>query len=230
MDDNAAQVQNNKSQINLLIHNLLTMKIDDLFNWHGKLGDYIIYNYRGQKCIRRKPKIRNPPTSMQKAQQERMTSVGIFYKALKDAGLSPYWTEASKGKLPHGYNLVVKENMPAFQANGEICDFTKLQPTPLLLPLPDNMQLAQEDDGSWLLQWTNNSCLPGAAEDDLLRVFLMRDAESFNLVPVNTGNARRGDGKARFSIGEALKDYPHLYALFCSSTGWRCTNSRYFHI
>ena len=159
-----------------------------------------------------------------------MSSIGILYKALKDAGLSPYWSTASEGQLAHGYNLVTRENLPAFCADGRICDFAKLQLTPSLLPLPDDLQLEQETDGSFRLQWTNNPCLPGAAEDDVLRLFLMRDAESFTPVAVETGNVCRGDGEARFTIPERLKDYAHLYVVFCSRTGWKSSSSRYLKL
>ena len=201
-----------------------------LLNWSGKVGNYVICTYRGQKYVRRRPRKKCPPTPMQRAQRERMSSIGILYKALKDAGLSPYWSTASEGQLAHGYNLVTRENLPAFCADGRICDFAKLQLTPSLLPLPDDLQLEQEADGAFRLQWTNNSCLPGAAEDDVLRLFLMRDAESFTPVAVETGNVCRGDGEARFTIPERLKDYAHLYVVFCSRTGWKSSSSRYFKI
>ena len=93
-----------------------------LLNWSGKVGNYVICTYRGQKYVRRRPRKKCPPTPMQRAQRERISSIGILYKALKDAGLSPYWSTASEGQLAHGYNLVTRENLPAFCADGRICD------------------------------------------------------------------------------------------------------------
>ena len=116
---------------------------NDFFDFSGAIDDYIIYTRRGQKCLRRKPREPKPPTSpRQVAQQERMASVAIFYQALKEVGIYPYWQEASKGQLAHGYNLLVKANLPAFNYEGLICDFTKLQLTPGRLRLPDGMENA----------------------------------------------------------------------------------------
>ena len=79
---------------------------NDFFDFSGAIDDYIIYTRRGQKCLRRKPREPKPPTSpRQVAQQERMASVAIFYQALKEVGIYPYWQEDNKPKP----NTIVKE-------------------------------------------------------------------------------------------------------------------------
>lgn len=206
------------------------MKFDSFLDWSGKVGNYVICTYRGKKYVRRRPRKTTPPSPRQRAQRERMASVGSFYTALKSAGLYPYWEKAAEGQLSHGYNLITRENMPAFQADGKICDFSKLQLTPSLLPLPDHLQLSKRPDGSWLLQWTNSPCMPGATNEDFLRVFLMGDTENFTPVPVDSGSTCREDNEATFALPEKAKDYSHLYVAFCSQASGKCSRCKYFDL
>ena len=96
----------------------------------GTIGDYVVYLYRGKRCIRRKPsKVKPPSAPGQVAQQERMASIAIFYQALKGVGIYDFWRQATEGMMLHGYNLLVQRNLPAFGGDGRICDFSKLQLT-----------------------------------------------------------------------------------------------------
>ena len=208
-----------------------TEKPISFMNFSGKIGDYVVYEYRGKTCIRHKPREPKLPRSPgQVAQQERMASIAILYQALKEVGIYPYWQQAAQGRIAHGYNLLLKANLPAFNYEGLICDFAKLQPTPNLLPLPDGLELAAEAGGTWRLSWRNTPCIPRAKDDDRLWLLLMRDGDTFDPETVDTGNAQRSDGEARFRIPEQYQDYQHLYVLFCSKTGWECSKSRYFHL
>ena len=143
---------------------------------------------------------------------------------------APSVETAAEGQLAHGYNLLTKENLPAFRAGGYICDFAKLQLTPAFLALPDDLRLAQEEDGAWRLQWVNAPFQAGTAEDDRLQVFLMRDEDSFDPLPVETGEVCRKDGIVRFCIPEEWKACGHLYVFFCSQTGWKSSACRYFRM
>ena len=207
------------------------MNVNNFMLVSGKMGNYVFCTYRGQQYVRRRPRKREgAPSPKQEAQMERMAAVAIFYRALKEAGLFPYWETAAEGQLAHGYNLLTKENLPAFRAGGYICDFAKLQLTPALLALPDDLRLAQEEDGAWRLQWVNAPFQAGTAEDDRLQVFLMRDEDSFDPLPVETGEVCRKDGIVRFCIPEEWKACGHLYVFFCSQTGWKSSACRYFRM
>ena len=151
-------------------------------NFSGKIGDYVVYEYRGKTCIRHKPREPKLPSSPgQVAQQERMASIAILYQALKEVGIYPYWQQAAQGRIAHGYNLLLKANLPAFNYEGLICDFAKLQPTPNLLPLPDGLELAAEAGGTWRLSWRNTPCIPRAKDDDRLWLLLMRDGDTYTI-------------------------------------------------
>ena len=205
------------------------MKEINWFNGAGKIDDLVVYDHRGQKCARRIGKSRVPPSPAQLAQRKRMASAVIFYQAMKEVGIVPYWEEAAKGQKASGYNLQVGANILVFGEDGAIGDVSKLQITPELLPLPDEF-LVHEANGFWQLQWLNPLYLPGAADDDVLHLLLMRDGETFDPQRIDSGSACRRDGNAFFSIPEASRDYCHLFAFFCSRTGWKCTKSRYFNL
>ena len=111
-----------------------------------------------------------------------------------------------------------------------ISDFAKLRLTPDLLPLPDGLSLVREADGAWRLEWAVVPGLPGAAADDYLKVFLMRDGETFNPECIVAGDACRADGRAVFRVPEALDDYRHLFIVFCSQAGAKSSESRYFDL
>lgn len=195
----------------------------------GKSGDFVVCSWRGRPYLRRRPEtIAGFPSPGVAAQQERMASAAIFYQAMKEVGIYPFWQRAARGTQMNGYNLMLLENLPAFRGDGAIGDFAKLRPTPDLLPQPDGLELRGEAEGMWTLDWEPDTGLPGAAADDALRLLATRDAETFAFRPVDAGGALRGDGAARFSLPEDAKDHTHLFVYFCSRTGEVCTSSRYF--
>ena len=210
------------------------MKVEErneFLNLVGKLDDYVVYKRRGQTCLRRRPAPpRGIPSAGFAAQQERIAAIAIFYRALKEAGLYPYWQRAAKGLVAHGYNLITKANLPAFGGQGKIGDFTKLRLTPNLLPLPDGLTLAAEADGTRTLEWLPDTGLPGAAADDEARLLVMPDDETFVLANVDAGGATRGDGTLRLALPDERRDYPHLFVHFRSRTGGVCSVSRYFNL
>lgn len=202
-----------------------------LDHFTGKIDGFIVYTHRNRRCIRRIPAAKHPPsTPGQLAQQERIAAIAIFFHSLKIAGIYPYWQKAAEGLLLTGYNLLVKTNLPAFSGEGNICDFSKLCISTGQLPLPDKMELQQEDNGEWILSWTNTPYTTGGKADDRLKVVVMKDFETFDVEQPDTGDYCRGDCRAIFRLPEKLKDYSHLYVIFCSRTDGKSSRSRYFKI
>lgn len=197
----------------------------------GTLDDMIVYMHRNRRCIRRKPLTVKPPSAPgQVAQQERMASIAIFYRALKEVGIYAWWQKAAEGMLWHGYNLLVKLNLPAFEREGKICDFTKIRITTGPVALPDAPRLTPVGDGVWRLYWVNTPYQVNAGEDDRLWLFVMKDSETFDVEPVATGGICRRDGGVEFSLPKELTDYTHLYVVFSSPANGTCSESRYFNI
>ena len=185
--------------------------------------------YRGRRCIRKKPsKVKPPSTAGQVAQQERMASIAIFYQALKEVGIYAFWQQASEGMVQNGYNLLVKGNLPAFDGEGRICDFSKLRLTAGTVALPDGLRVYGAGEGAWRIAWENTPNQVNASPDDRLRLYVMRDSETFAVRPVACGHACRRDGEVTFRLPEELREYLHLYVVFCSSTGEECSENKYF--
>lgn len=159
-----------------------------------------------------------------------MAAVAIFYQALKEVGIYPFWQRVARGKNVNSYCLLTRENLPAFRGDGAIGDFAKLRPTPDLLPLPDGLRLQGEADGTWRLDWEPDTGLPAAKADDAARLLAMLDAETFVFLEVDAGGATRGDGSLRFSLPGNCRDWLHLFVFFCSRTGEACSTSRYFNL
>lgn len=200
-----------------------------LFDFVGTVDDYVVYVWRGRRCLRRRPKRpEGPPPPGVAAQRERLAACAVFFRALKEVGIYSYWQRAAEGMTMHGYNLLQKANMPAFQADGAIGDFAKLRLTPDLLPLPDDLTLSPEAEGSWRLAWRVAPPLPRAKDDDRVRLLAMRDNETFVLHPLDTGGACRADGEVGFAFPPSARDCSHLFAYFCSRTGEVCSLSMYF--
>lgn len=197
----------------------------------GRYGDTVFYAYRGLECARSIPaKVKPPSSPGQVAQQERMAAIAIFYQALKEVGIYDYWNKAAEGLVMNGYNLLVKLNLPAFCGEGTICDFAKLCPVTGMLGLPDELTLTPETDEAWELTWRNTPFQTNAAPDDRLLLLVMKDCETFDIVPLETGDACRRDEKTIFRIPANLKMFSHLYVVFCSRANGVCSESRYFKL
>lgn len=197
-----------------------------LGKFSGKLGNKVYYEYRGQLCIRSKPKFTKPPSSPgQLAQQERIAAVALFYQALKEVGIYGYWKKAAEGLLQTGYNLLVQANLPAFDGEGKICDFSKVNLTPGGIPWPDNFTLQRGEVGEWVAVWNTAVRHPKAKADDRLVIALMKDAVTYDVKLPEIGTPRREDGKAVFHISEELSDFVYLFWYFCSDSDQLCSKS-----
>lgn len=198
-------------------------------NFSGRYGDAIFYPYRNLTCVRQMPKEMPAPTSPgQLAQQERIASIGILYRAMKEAGLYPYWQKAAEGLTWNGYNLLVKANLPAFGHDGTICDFSKIQLSAGKVALPDNLRQEKDADGNRVVKWDNNPLKTNARDDDRVWLAAMKDRETFDIQLLDTDEACRRDGRVLVRLPEILKNYLHLYVAFCSPANGECSASRYF--
>lgn len=189
----------------------------------GSMDGLILYERNGRLCGRRKPlDVKRPSAPGQVAQQARVASVAIFYQSLKDAGIYPYWKLAAKGKVQSGYNLLMMRNLKAFNGEGRICDFPKLRITEGEVALPDGLQVRKAEEGTWTVEWMNTPHQAGTSPDDRLRLYVMKDSETFAVKPVECGETCREDGTATFRLAGELEDYGHLYVVFVSCDGRGC--------
>ncbi|WP_251621365.1 DUF6266 family protein [Odoribacter lunatus] len=197
----------------------------------GKMGDHVYYEYKGLPCVRSNPQKVQPPSSPgQLAQQEKMAAVAIFYQALKEVGIYAYWKKAAEGLLLTGHNLLVKANLPAFDGEGNICDFAKLRLTPDTLAAPDNLSLQAGEDGKLIARWSNAVPHPRTQPEDRLVVALMKgDVENYNVKLPDIGDFHRQDEEAIFQIPDKLKRYEKIFMFFINEQACQCSSAQLFH-
>lgn len=198
----------------------------------GKADGLIYYEYRGLPCVRRMPRNVQPPHAPgQIAQQERIAAVAIFYQALKEVGIYAYWQKAAERKVQTGYNLLVQANLQAFDAEGNICDFSKLRMTPDTLPLPDSLSLQAGEREEWQVTWKTSVPHPGASDDDRLVVALMEgNAANYEVELPDVGNFRRGDGEAVFRLPGKFEEYEKMYLYFENTKNCKSSLSILFNL
>lgn len=198
----------------------------------GKADGLIYYEYRGLPCVRRMPRNVQPPHAPgQIAQQERIAAVAIFYQALKEVGIYTCWQKAAEGKMQTGYNLLVQANLQAFDAEGNICDFSKLRMTPDTLPLPDCLSLQAGEAGEWQATWKTSVPHPGAGEDDRLVVALMKgEANNYEVEFPDVGIFRRRDGEAVFRLPDKFKEYEKTYLFFKNEQSCKSSQAKLFNL
>lgn len=203
--------------------------INDL---HGKLGGFVIYQRLGKICVRHKPDGYKPSGATQLAQQRRLASVNILYKALNAVGLAGYWKEADKPLGWSGYNLFVSRNIPAFDPDGLIGDAEKVCLTPGTgVYLPDEMTVRKEEEGIYVLAWKNATCYPTNDDADRVVLALMQGRDRFGIKLLDKdGIACRGDGSVRFEIPVKLRSYGNLYCFMQSATGLSVSASKHFRL
>ncbi len=205
-------------------------KDSDFKGLRGKLGGVVVYERLGTLCVRRRPDGFKPAGAGQLAQQRRMASANIFYKAAKHAGVAAYWKDAPKPAGCTGYNLFIRENIRAFSAEGLLEAPEKVKLTVKTgLELPDGPVLEREAEGKAVVRWKNVTNYPGCAADDRLVVVLMRGGRHFDLryLHAPTGIARRGDERCEIVLPAPLAAYGLVYVFMLSADGRQVSNSLY---
>lgn len=200
----------------------------------GRIGGYVIYEYRGQTCIRKLPdKERIKLTPEMVEQQGRVAGTAALYQAMKAAGLLPAWQEATRGTRWTGYNLFVKLNQRAVKGTGKVGRFEEVLLSVGELENPSRMEVRRMDAEQVEVTWQEEVELPrGCREDDRLRAVLLREGEEGPEMAIpEIGDWQRKHCRAviRLPTKEG-KSYEHLFCYFCSADGKRFSRSRYFYI
>lgn len=209
---------------------MAVLENDDLKGLCGRLGNLVVYRRLGKICVRMRPEGFKPTGAGQVAQQHRLASVNIFYKAVKAAGLTGYWKSAERPAGWTGYNLFVSRNLAAFSADGLLGAPEKVSLTEKTgLELPDALTLEKGAEGRFRLTWRNVTGYPGCGESDRLVVALMRGGRYFDvkLPGGKEGIACRKDGEVEFFLPENRKEYKHMYCFMCSEEGEAVSGSVY---
>ena len=195
----------------------------------GKLGGCVVYKRLGKTCVRTLPESRKPTGREMLAQQRRVASAAILYKALKFAGLAKYWNDAEKPSGWSGYNLFISKNVPAFAPNGFIGDADKVRLTVGTgIYLPDELIIRQTGEDTWGLTWKNVTCYSGGDAGDCMMLALMQGRNRFAIkILDDAGVACRRDEYVELKLPAAWQGYTHLYCFMRSETG-KVSDSKHF--
>lgn len=195
----------------------------------GKLGGCTVYDRMGETCVRTLPESRKLTGKEVIAQQRRIASIAILYKALKSAELAKYWNDAEKPSGWSGYNLFVSKNLPAFTPDGLIGDADKVCLTVGTgIYLPDELSIRRGGENTWTLTWKNVTSYPGNDAGDCMILALMQGKDRFAIkIFDEAGVIRRRDEYAELILPAAWQGYTHLYCFMRSETG-KVSDSRHF--
>ena len=202
---------------------------------YGKLDGFTVYQRLGQTIIRIIAGVR-PTGAGQLAQQERLKGCTTFYKAVRAAGLSPYWKQVEKLPGQTGYNRFISLNLPAFSDKGWIEAPEKVHLTEKArLELPEEITCNPVPDTPeetrWRITWKDKTGYPSRQASDQAIIAVMRGGKYFDVKFIEpTGKALRGEGHLEFVKPKELSNYVHCYLFFQSDDGNQVSASCYLGI
>lgn len=202
---------------------------------YGKLDGFTVYQRLGQTIIRTIAGVR-PTGAGQLAQQERLKGCTTFYKAVRAAGLSPYWKQVEKLPGQTGYNRFISLNLTAFSEKGWIEAPEKVHLTEKAkLELPEEITCSPVPDTTgekrWAVTWQDKTGYPNRQATDRAVLAVMRGGKYFDVKFIEpTGKASRGEGHLEFAKPKELSNYVHCYLFFQSASGNQVSASCYLGI
>ena len=119
----------------------------------GRVGNMIVYEVKGQTRMRSEPlDIKNPRTPKQVAHRNKVRGISDLFNST-DMRLLGTFDRATADSLMNGYNLFLKRNLKALNAEGQVGDPAKLCLAAGVLPLPSSLSVETEEDGTVRFAW-----------------------------------------------------------------------------
>lgn len=207
-------------------------KLKSIFEFGGRIGNFVVYSLNGKLCMRSLPETPAPMCAEMVAQQGRMKAVAILYRAMKAAGLLEAWERVEKPAGWSAYNLFTKQNMPVLTGEGFIGDFQRLavttgkvaQPTGCVI---NDEELTVKDEGLTMNEgrievgWETGTGYAHCRGDDRLGAVLMKGEGKWfgmKVLEVVEGGLR-SEGRAALRVPEELRGWRYLYCFMRSRTG-----------
>ena len=189
-----------------------------LGGFSGKVGNVVGARWKGIDYMRVKADRRNDAnTEGQIAQRSRFSGILRFAQSVLNPIVRPIWEVAAKGLQMTGFNLFIKDNMEAFDAEGNVIDFGQLQMSKGDLA-PAKLAIASTDgvEKSVTVSWPDNTGQGQSNANDRLRLLAVKEGK----IPVllNTSferSAGTGDYVIPFETGDEI----HVYAFFENADG-----------
>ena len=177
----------------------------------GTVGNVIGGSWKGIDYIRIKPDHHTDANTEKQVQHRaKFSAVVALAKSIKTKVIKPIWDQLAV-KMS-GYNLFVKENIGAFDVDGNVSDYSLLTFSKGEVSLPADVVAADDAavEGGIKVTWTDNSGDEGAAAtDELMLVALAGDG----IYVAGTG-ATRADGEAAVVLPFGPGVEVNVYAFF----------------
>jgi len=140
----------------------------------GKVGNIIGASWNGIDYIRTKPDhVKNPNTRKQQAQRSKFKGVQELAQMLKYPVIRPCWNHIAV-KMS-GFNYFTQKNIGAFGSDGQIEDFSKIQPFIGSLPFPVefNGSVDQTDGTKLVFEWKDDKDVCQFSDESMLNIIVL---------------------------------------------------------
>lgn len=163
----------------------------------------------------------------QKNHRKCFASVMKYASRMMKTFVKPIWNKAATETLS-GFNLFVKANKPAFNANGIVADPGLLRFSEGSLPLPGNLMVTKSFEQSNVITvcWKNQITNPTLKHNQLMAVFYRID----ELVEPFLKVFMRKDEQAQIVLPENMGNEIWLYLFFRSVDQSAYSNDQAFKI
>ncbi|MGF7139776.1 DUF6266 family protein [Roseimarinus sediminis] len=144
----------------------------------GTIGNVVGGSWKGITYLRVKSDHYNDANSEKQVKQRtKFAACVAFAKLIIDTIIRPIWNK--KAVKMSGFNLFTKTNLSAFNADGDIGDYSQLQVSVGDLPLPENIVIADdaETEGGVSITWEDNSGTGSALASDEFRILAISNGE-----------------------------------------------------
>ena len=196
----------------------------------GKLDGLVFVKVGDKTYVRTAPERRKDSWSPKQEQhRRRFQAFTRFYRMHRGNIVQPIWN-LSATKQQTGYNLFMKANLPAFNADGSDFDPSLLHYSTGPLDLPQNLMLHRDELNPMMVHvsW-NPECITRQErpDDELL---IVRGGSYRAIGPIETA-AQRKAGSCTFDFTDRLKEGPwDLYLFFVSADRKKYSPDKHFSV
>lgn len=192
----------------------------------GRLGNTVHYVLNGQHIVRMVGVNTKPPTVKQKANRQAMSVImDLLRPALRFVnagfGLEAMNTVCNAHNLAVSYNK--KHALQGEYPNLSV-DYSKVQFSRGVLPLPDGLRMEKEGNGI-RISWNPEHLDKGDSPDNIVMVMLLKPGQSRGDCMLNAG--KRSEGSCFIELETGHQSQTEVYICFKSSSGKSISNTAY---
>ncbi len=180
----------------------------------GAIGPVVFYKLRGKSYARRRPdRSKDTWSATQKTYFSKFGKVALFWRQNVPVKVKQIFQLAAEGMT--GYNLFLKTNLPAFNADGTEIDLQWLHLSAGKLPLPHKLEAKKMtgDPSKVEVSWQDDSDTGLALPKDELMI-IVADGGKYK-GPSATG-ALRSQGTALIQLPSGIGNLQGIYLSFAS--------------